>query len=133
MNKQLNRELECYYKNIAAVLLCDKNEKDSFIKELKGNIREYIEDEPDATIEDIKDIFGTEKAIGESFRAEADITSIRKKLSLKKTVISALAAIVFIYLIFVIISFIDVHTEAHGYFTEITVFVCNRFFAGVMI
>ena len=113
-----NTQLKAYYKEIEKLLVCDRKQKNAFISELKANIDDYVSNCPEADIDKIKAEFGTPEIIAESFLSNSDAIAIRKKLNIKKCILIALAIALIIYLAFVVISLIDVHTEAHGYMQE---------------
>ncbi len=114
----MKNELKAYYSEIEKNLICDRRRKKAFMSELKANIDEYLATEGEQDIEKIKAEFGTPEMIGESFLGGSDAAEIKKRLDIKKSILIALAAALIIYLTFVIISLIDVHTEAHGYMQE---------------
>lgn len=113
-----NTELKAYYKEIENLLVCDRKHKSAFMSELKANIDEYVDTVGETDIDKIKAEFGTPEKIAESFLSNSDALTIKKKLNIRKSVIIALAIALLIYLAFVIISLIDVHTESHGYIEE---------------
>ena len=115
MNK---KELKEYYNEIEKILVCDRKQKTAFMAELKANIDEYLAIEGEADIEKIKAEFGTPEMIAASFLSGSDAAAIKKKLNIKKSILIAIVIALAIYLAFVIISLIDVHTEAHGYMEE---------------
>ncbi len=118
MNKLTDRELKEYYSRINDAVLCDRKQKKAFLKQLKENVQEYICDAPEATMEDIEKTFGTPRTIAESFIVNADSGKIKKQIQLKKVLVIAVVIALIIYALFVVLSLIDVHTEAHGYFEE---------------
>lgn len=113
-----NSELKAYYKEIEKLLVCDRKQKDEFMFALKADIDEYIATVGETDIESIRAEFGTPEKIAESFLSNSDALTIKKKLDIKKCIIIAVVVALLIYLAFVIISLIDVHTEAHGYIEE---------------
>ena len=115
MNKS---ELKEYYKEIEKLLICGRKDKSAFMSELKANIEDYISDTGRSDIESIRSEFGTPEIIAESFLSNVNALAIRKKLSVKKCIIIALIVALAVYISFVVISLIDVHTEAHGYMEE---------------
>lgn len=115
MNKT---ELRLYYKEIEKLLVCNRKQKDAFMAELRANIDEYIANVGEINIENIKAEFGTPEAIAESFLTNSNALAIKKKVDIKKCILIAIAVALLIYLAFVVISLIDVHTEAHGYIQE---------------
>lgn len=115
MNKT---ELKEYYREIERLLICSRKDKSAFMSELKANIEDYISDTGKSDIESIKTEFGTPEVIAESFLSNVNALAIRKKLNIKKCIIIALIVALAVYIGFVVISLIDVHTEAHGYMEE---------------
>ncbi len=118
MGRVTEKDLKNYYSQISRLLLCDRKQKKEFLCQLKENVTEYLSDTPDAAMEDIEKTFGTPESIGESFTVNTDSVKIRKQLQIKKVLIIAVIAALIIYALFVLLSLIDVHTEAHGYFEE---------------
>ncbi len=118
VSKITDAELKKYYSDISKALVCSRKEKTAFITELKSNIDEYLAKEPDTAIENIMEEFGTPLEIANSFIDNAGANVIKKKIDIKKYILLALAVALIIYLIFVVVSLIDVHTEAHGYIDE---------------
>lgn len=118
MNKALKKQVDKYCKEISAFVICPAKQKRSYIKELRSNINELYTENPSIDIEEITGIFGTPEQIAESFKSEADAINLRKQFSVKKMIFIFLLAALVIYLIFIAVSLFDVHTEAHGYFSE---------------
>ena len=117
MNDALKKELNAYFKKVDAQLLCDRKSKIVFLTDLKNDIDEFVQ-ESDADFDSIQATFGTPEEIAESFLKNTDIANIKKKMNVRKIILFALLAVVLVYIIFVVASFIDVHTESHGYYEE---------------
>lgn len=115
MNKT---ELKAYYSEIEKLLVCDRKQKTAFMTELMANIDEYIATVGKTDIDSIRAEFGTPEVIAESFLMNSDAVTIKNKLDIKKCILIAIVIALVIYLAFVVISLIDVHTEAHGYIEE---------------
>lgn len=118
MNNAEERRLAAYYAEIASLLPCGRREKSRLLRELKADVNEYLAASPDAAPETVAAVFGTPEQIAESALQSVAPVSLRRRLTLKRAMLLALVVIVLAYLIFVVVSLIDVHTEAHGYFTE---------------
>ncbi len=118
MNKTNDCELKEYYARISACVLCDRKQKKAFLKELQSNIEEFRLSNPQATVSDIEAFFGSPEQIAASFTDNTDSVKLKKKLSVKRIVLLAVILALLVYVAFVVISLIDVHTEAHGYFEE---------------
>ena len=114
----VKNELKAYYSEIETLLVCDRKQKLTFMAELKANIDEYLAISPDSDIEKIKAEFGTPEVIAESFLSNSNAAVIKKKLDIKKCILIAIAIVLAVYVAFVIISLVDVHTEAHGHMKE---------------
>ena len=111
------RELKRYLGEVRRSLVCPQRQKRAFMRTLQGSAEEYLASEPAADRAALEREFGTPGAIAESFLAN-DPASAVKKLRLKHWVLAALAVAVLAYLVFIVVSLIDVHEEAHGYFEE---------------
>lgn len=118
MNKTNDCELKEYYARISACVLCDRKQKKAFLKELQSSIEEFKLNNPQATASDIEAFFGSPEQIAASFTDNTDSVKLKKRLSVKKIILLAVILVLLIYVAFIVISLIDVHTEAHGYFKE---------------
>ena len=111
-------KLKEYYREIEKLLVCERKQKAEFMSVLKADIDENIATVGQADIENIRAEFGTPEKIAESFLSNSDALTVKKRINIKRCIIAAVVAALVIYLAFVIISLIDVHTEAHGYIEE---------------
>ena len=118
MKKTTDYELKEYFARISDSVLCDRKQKKAFLKELQSSIEEFRLSNPQATASDIEAFFGSPEQIAASFTDNADSVKLKKRLSVKRIVLLAVILVLLIYVAFVVISLIDVHTEAHGYFEE---------------
>lgn len=113
-----NKQLKSYYKEISSALICSAKQKKAFMNELKSDIDEYLATCPQADMDKIKAEFGTAQEIASSFITGSDTAEIKRKLDIRKLLIIAVIIALAIYLAFIVISLIDVHSEAHGYIQE---------------
>ncbi len=125
MTESLNRKLEAYYDEIYSLAPCSKKQKKAFISELKTEIEEYVENFSSADINEIKAVFGSPEDIADGFAQSLTRGDIKKKLGLRKIIIMVLLCALIIWALFAVISLIDVHTEAHGYFSETVLYIYN--------
>ena len=132
MNKTLQTQLKTYYKEIANTLVCEPRVKKNFLKSLQGDIEEFVQMQPDTVFADIQQTFGTPAQIANSFLGTVtDSTAVKKKLTIKRIFLTAVFIALVVYVAFIVISLLDVHTEAHGYFREsILMFTLLPFFGG---
>ena len=113
-----NKQLKSYYREISSALICSQKQKKAFIRDFRTNVDEYLSAYPEADLDKIKAEFGTAQEIASSFVWGSDTAEIKKKLDIRKLILVAVVIALVIYLAFVVISLIDVHTEAHGYIEE---------------
>lgn len=125
MNKELKNKLCLYYGEISDGIICSSKKKRTFLKELKAEIEAFVDASPDADIEGIISVFGSPDEIAEGFNGTVSRKEMRKKLGIRKAVVLALVAALAVWGIFALISLIDVHSEAHGYFTEELIYIFN--------
>ena len=133
MSKTVSAEINSYLAEISASLLCGEKEKKEFISCLKNDIQAFLEEKPDAQIADITAVFGSAETISRSFMENSDPKAIAKKLKLKKYIIAAIVLVLVIYALFVVISLIDVHDEAHGFSEEGIMMICSNITGGELL
>ena len=132
MNDFINKELGDYYKEISSRVTCKGKQKRSFIKELKGEVDEFLMNSPDAGIDDIKSVFGTPSEIAESFTVNKTAAEEKNIFTVRKIVLYSAAFFLLVWILFAVISLIDVHTEAHGYFSEGILYIYNVLGMGIL-
>ena len=92
MNKAIKAEVRAYLRKIRKALPGSFNTKQAVASTLKSQIENYIEDNPDATIDDVIERFGTPETIANEF----DVTEFSaeiKKYKLKTLILSVLAVV----------------------------------------
>ncbi|MBE6786130.1 MAG: hypothetical protein E7538_07870 [Ruminococcaceae bacterium] len=107
-----------YISSVSSLIICPSKQKKAFLAELSSDVEGFLAENKNATKEDVEKIFGTPESIATSFISNADSVKIKRKLSIKNIIILAVILALLIYLAFAVISLIDVHAEAHGYFEE---------------
>ncbi len=117
MNRPTQSQLNKYYRAVSRAIVCDRKQRSDFLKELKIAVSEYIAAE-NADMDMVTAYFGTPEEIANSFIENCDTAAVRKRLDIRKYLLAFLVVVLLAYLVFVIVSLIDVHTEAHGYLEE---------------
>lgn len=107
-----------YISSVSSLIICPLKQKKAFLTELRSDAENFLAENKKATKDDIENFFGTPESIASSFISNTDSVKIKRKISIKNILILAVVIALLIYLIFVVISLIDVHTEAHGYLQE---------------
>ena len=106
MNKKMKSELKNYLSKIRKSLPCSFNAKQAFIFMLKSQIKSYLEENPDATFEDVINNFGEPSTIAESFDTEECKIKIRSQ-KLKILILELFSVILLVLSIFLLVLFID--------------------------
>ena len=115
---EINKKLQEYYREVSKHVICPNKLKKEFLNQLKDDIDCFISDNPEATIEDVKENFGTAMAFAESFMQGMDVSGLNKKLNIRRVILITCIVALIIYAAFVVISLVDVHNEAHGHIEE---------------
>ena len=118
MDKTSKKQLDEYFAEVSKALMCPPKQKKAFINQLRSDVESFLNDNPDATADEIKACFGSAESIAQSFITNSEPGTLKKALDIKKVILIGVIVALVIYLAFVVISLIDVHTEAHGYFRE---------------
>lgn len=97
------KDLNKYYSSIKKNLSCSLNIKFIFIKELQERISDFLQDNPDSTMEIIIENFGTPEEIAKSF-VDKDNEYYRKKA--KKRLIFEIIFLIILIVVIAVSSFI---------------------------
>lgn len=133
MSKLTEKELRTYFSQVSKAVVCGSKQKKDFLKQLKSDVEAFLSENPDITIKEIENCFGTPEKIATSFIDNTNSARLKDKLSLKKLIIVAVAIALLGYIAFVVISLIDVHSEAHGYFEEGIMMINNQSMGGGLL
>ncbi len=119
------KKLTVYYKEIEKRLICSAEEKKSIINNLKYDVEDFLEVDPNAGIKEVKQRFGTPEAFVAEYLANFEEKEVYHKVSkakkLKKWIILAIIATIIIVAIGVIIMVLDNHGHVvHHYYEYIT-------------
>ena len=87
MANEINRELKNYYGEISKVLICSGREKREIINSIKESVSCYLNEHPEADIDEIRSIFGTSKEVAEEYLNNETAESIRTKIKRGNAVI----------------------------------------------
>lgn len=98
---RIDSQLKRYYRLISATLPCGKKMKQEILSQLKGSVRQYLQQNPDADFAAVQKHFGTPEQIAAGYVEDQASDSLIKGLNSKKRLITivacALAAIVLIW------------------------------------
>lgn len=95
---KINNEVKKYLKDIKKELTCSSNLRLAFIHELKEQIKFFVNEEKDVTINDIIANFGDPKEIANSFTSHDDLQRLNKVANKYKyiRIITFIISVIFI-------------------------------------
>lgn len=93
-----NKEIKNYYKAVKKSLNCSNKQKLDILHALESDIKDYIEENPNTTINEIQKYFGSPSEFASESISTFSDNEIKQKINRSKTikVIAAVSAIVFI-------------------------------------
>jgi len=115
-------QINAYLKEVNRSLTCSKEEKEVYIDKIKNGILVFIDENPDATMEDIR------REIGDPIISTNDVfenvtsdepEKIKKRIKVRKVIIIAAAIVVAIVGIIYASAFIIQNQDAPGTYEEI--------------
>lgn len=115
-------QINAYLKEVNRSLTCSKEEKEFYIDKIKNGILVFIDENPDATMEDIR------REIGDPIISTNDVSEnvtsdepekIKKRIKVRKVIIIAAAIVVAIVGIIYASAFIIQNQDAPGTYEEI--------------
>lgn len=102
-NNNLNNSIDIYLQEIYRKLHISDEEKKAFLRYLKSDIYQFREDNPNITMADIYERFGTPDEVAENYYESIDTEDIQKKLSNKRLNRSAILLAVFLIAVIAVI------------------------------
>lgn len=121
MNRN-NRAAKKYLQKVRRSLTCPRKLKKRMLDGLRSDIDAYLEEHPNASLEDLTERFGEPAALSESYLSALDAGELKSAVNVKKRVVlivlSACAAAVLIWLIAVCILLYTAPGEETVRFTE---------------
>ncbi len=83
----MSREIERYYKEIERSLFtCPKRKRVSFLREFRGSVSAYVEEHPQATMQELQSVFGTPESIAEAFLQSDEFSTTKKVVSSQRRI-----------------------------------------------
>lgn len=99
--KKNDRELKKYYREISMWLPCSCKEKKRILQNIKTNMNDYLINNPEASIRDIENRFGSAKMIASSCIDITDrnniLQSLRIRRIIKRFILTITAAIILLW------------------------------------
>lgn len=79
---QMSKEIKKYLKEIKLLLPAFSKEEKKFLRDLLERIEDYLDENPNATMQDIENQFGTPTEIAQSYMSSLDLDVLLKRLSI---------------------------------------------------
>lgn len=119
----MNKQIEAYLKQIERSLFtCPKKKRISFLRDFRGDLNAYMQEHPQASIQELMSTFGTPDAIAEDFLQSTEFARTKKVLSTKRkivrTVLIAVCTLIAATIILGTIYVVDVYKYTHGFWVE---------------
>lgn len=109
------KEINRYIKDIKKELLYGTKESRQFLKELKQNVTDYAEENQNADMAEVTEQFGKPEEIAATFFEQYSKDGIKRKVNIRRVVVTAVAVSMIIFVIALITAIIDSHNSGSGY------------------
>ena len=103
----LNREIKKYIIDVKSYLICDWRTRQKFLKDLKNDINDFVDEKEDVTIEDISNRFGEPEKISRSFLEGADLKKIKRHMNFGRILAVTAAVALIIWAVGMTVAVID--------------------------
>lgn len=117
-DKQLDKDVKIYIKEVKSLLICDYKTQKKFIGDIKSRIDEHIESGCVKNIDDIYKQIGTPQDIAKAFFENADVKKVKKKMNITRIILIGIIAALLMLAGTLIIEIIDGHSSNNGYFVD---------------
>ena len=104
----MNSNNKQYWKEVAASLTCPRGVKAIFIRQLKSDVKDYVQNNPDATKEDLICEFGSPEEISTGFFDRDDYSAMLKKAKKRATFWMVTAIVLAVVLVVFACYFVEV-------------------------
>jgi len=82
-----DKELRQYLKSISDLLLCKPKKRKQFMSDFSNSIDDFLQNNSDASINDLEKALGTPQEIAEEFMADISPQDIKKRFSITRIAI----------------------------------------------
>ena len=104
----MNSNVKQYLKEVATALTCTRGVKAVFIRQLKSDVKDYVQNNPDATKEDLIREFGSPEEIAAGFFDRNDYSAMLKKAKKRATFWMVTAIVLAVVLVVFACYFVEV-------------------------
>lgn len=114
-DKQFNIEKKKYVKEVNSYLICDFGTRNKFIRDLKNDMDEYIENSSATDFKEVAEHFGEPKDIVKGFLETADTKKIKRKMNVTRVILIGVIIALVMFGIALTALWIDAHSDNNGY------------------
>lgn len=106
--------LKQYYRSIRGELPCSWGQRSRILRQIRENVDNYLEENPDADFAAIEAHFGNAQAIASSYIDAQDAPELLRKMRIKKRVIAIVAGAMAVVLLIWGVAVVWAMVEAKG-------------------
>lgn len=117
-NKQMNKAVNKYIKEVKSYLICDFKTQRKFTGDLKSRIHEHMDNGVINSADDIYQQIGDPQEIVKGFFENADTRKIKRRMNFTRVLMIGIIVFLLIWVTGVIIALVDVHISNNGYMVE---------------
>ena len=118
----MNSVQKQYFREIKDLLPCSARQRRRCVMKLEDTVSSFLERDPNATLEDLHEAFGSPESIAEAFLERLSPEEFSKRLSAKWNIaISIIAIVALLAIVLSVVSIVfanDIHNYHNGYFVD---------------
>lgn len=120
--EKLNKEARRYLREIRSWMPCAGKMKREVLEEIRGNLLDFLSEDPDAEYPALVARFGTPQQIASTYVDEAETGELLQTLRIRRKVVKVVcitcAAVIVLWLGVVGLAYLDALNHSHGYEVE---------------
>lgn len=117
-DKQLDKDIKNYIKEVKSLLICDYKTQNKFIGDIKCRLDEHIENGLIHNIDDVYKRMGTPQDIAKAFFENADVKKVKKKMNITKIILIGVIIALLMFAGALTIQVIDGNSSNNGYIVD---------------
>lgn len=114
----IEKETEKYISDVSSRLLCSKKKKKEIIEDIRGAVLDFTEANGTNDIKEVYEHFGTPEELAKAHMSELDPEQIKKKVNIRRVLITMVVVILVVFTIGVIAIVIDNNSKKVSYIVE---------------
>ncbi len=110
----IEKDIRNYISDVGRKLVCSRKQKKQILKDIENEVLDYTDNKQFTDINEIYAHFGTPEEIAKAYLSDAEPQNIKKAINVRKVIIAAVVAVVLIFAIFLLCTFIESYRQGHG-------------------